>query len=201
MREDSNIQEVALLEPDFMGFIFYKGSKRFVGNDWIMPQFPSSIKKVGVFVNALKEDILYKAEKYGLDYIQLHGDESVEFCAELSEHYEIIKVFSVDGEFDLEETAKYKPYAAYFLFDTKGDNYGGTGSSFDWNILKDYNNETPVFLSGGIGLDNVEQLMDLNHVNICAIDVNSKFEISPGVKDVNKLRKLHNMLSYTREKK
>ena len=168
LKDPENIKQVAALKPDFMGFIFYDKSKRFVGEDFVMPLISPEIKKVGVFVNANASYIVDKIDEYKLDLIQLHGDEKPEFCEVLNHIVPIIKAFAVDETFDLKKTEPYKKKCSYFLFDTKTKEYGGSGKQFDWNLLEKYDNSVPFFLSGGI----------------YAVDVNSKFESNPGVKDV-----------------
>jgi phosphoribosylanthranilate isomerase len=192
MKYRDNILKVAALKPDYMGFIFYEKSLRFVCED--IPVLPNDIKKVGVFVDASIEKIKEMREKFNLNAVQLHGHESPEFCQKLrNEHIEIIKVFSVENEFDFSKLKVYEPHVSYFLFDTKGPNPGGNGYSFDWTILQNYNSNTPYFLSGGIGLEDIEAL---NHFQksaaaqqCYAIDVNSKFETKPAYKDSIKLKK------------
>lgn len=192
MKYRDNILKVAALKPDYMGFIFYEKSLRFMCED--IPVLPNDIKKVGVFVDASIEKIKEMREKFNLNAVQLHGHESPEFCQKLrNEHIEIIKVFSVENEFDFSKLKVYEPHVSYFLFDTKGPNPGGNGYSFDWTILQNYNSNTPYFLSGGIGLEDIEAL---NHFQksaaaqqCYAIDVNSKFETKPACKDSIKLKK------------
>ena len=185
---------VAKLVPDFMGFIFYARSKRFVGADFEMPEIPSSINKVGVFVNDEVSTILEKAKTYNLNYVQLHGDESPAFCKLISNKVKVIKAFGVDDFFDFSSTLEYENYCEYFLFDTKTQSYGGSGMKFNWNILSKYIGKKLFFLSGGIGLEEVVGFPKINS-KLFAIDVNSKFEISPGLKDINKLKILKNELS------
>ena len=192
MKYRDNILKVAALKPDYMGFIFYEKSLRFMCED--IPVLPNDIKKVGVFVDTSIEKIKEMREKFNLNAVQLHGHESPEFCQKLrNEHIEIIKVFSVENEFDFSKLKVYEPHVSYFLFDTKGPNPGGNGYSFDWTILQNYNSNTPYFLSGGIGLEDIEAL---NHFQksaaaqqCYAIDVNSKFETKPAYKDSIKLKK------------
>lgn len=199
MKHPQNIAAVAALNPDYLGFIFYEKSKRYVGQGHALalPALPNDIKKVGVFVNANLEYILSKVEKYGLDLVQLHGEETPEFCRAIGgkgsaicpTKTKIIKVFSIGQTFDFTQLEPYKPYCDYFLFDTKGKEKGGNGFAFNWDVLKDYDNEKPFFLSGGLSLENIEDVKKLSNLNIIAIDVNSGFEIEPGLKDVEKLKK------------
>lgn len=189
MKYPENITEVGSLLPDYMGFIFWEKSARYF--DGIIPDLPKSIKKVGVFVNQSQEEILSKISKYDLQAIQLHGHESVEFCQELKNKIdpkiELIKVFSADENFDFEAVKSYESVCDYFLFDTKGKLPGGNGTTFDWKILNQYNSTKPFFLSGGIGLEEIETIKEISKTNlpIYAIDVNSKFEIEAGLKDKN----------------
>jgi phosphoribosylanthranilate isomerase len=192
MKYPDNILEVGSLLPDYMGFIFWEKSARYF--DGVIPELPKSIKKVGVFVNETIELILAKAQKHDLQAIQLHGNESVEFCNELRENgnqvqIEIIKVFSVDDSFDFEVLKPFEAVCDYFLFDTKGKLPGGNGTTFDWKVLEKYPSSKPFFLSGGIGIEEIEAVHEISKTNLplYAIDVNSKFEIEPGLKNIEKL--------------
>jgi phosphoribosylanthranilate isomerase len=193
MRDPDNIMQVAALEPDYMGFIFYEESKRYaIGHisPELLEKLPKTIKKVGVFVNATTESIRYIVEEYKLDAVQLHGRESVKQCAEVKGMgVEVIKVFSVDDQFVFENALLYESCADYFLFDTRGKEYGGNGIPFDWELLKNYLSPKPYFLSGGLNLDNLQFIKKVKPVPF-GIDVNSGFEIEPGVKDVNNLKDL-----------
>ena len=195
MRNPENIRQVAALQPDFMGFIFYEGSKRFVG-DAISPsllaELPASIQKIGVFVNETTEAIKERVQTYGLDLVQLHGRETPRQCKELQEAgIKVIKAFSVDEAFSFENTLVYERYCEYFLFDTRGNNYGGNGTVFDWEILKGYIADKPYFLSGGLNLKNLESKeFDKLRPKPFAVDVNSGFEQEPGLKKVAELKQL-----------
>ena len=197
MRESTNISELLKLQPDYMGFIFYGKSKRDVADGLdveLLNAFPSSTKKVGVFVNAALDFVKEKVAKFGLDLVQLHGDEAPEYCADLkTSEVKVMKVFSVGKSFDFGELEPYKPYVDFFLFDTKGKERGGNGELFNWGLLNEYDGAIPYFLSGGIDLENIESLSDLK-VQPYAIDVNSKFEIEPGLKDVERLKELRNLI-------
>jgi phosphoribosylanthranilate isomerase len=197
MREPSNILEVSQLQPDYMGFIFYEKTPRYVGDDFFIPEdFPSSTKRVGVFVNESSEVILEKVADFKLDLVQLHGQESVTQCGELKgEGVGIIKVFSVDDDTDFEMTKAYSTVADYFLFDTKGKFFGGNARAFDWNILSRYDQKIPFFLSGGITPENVEGIRAFSSSNIRAIDVNSGVELRPALKDVEKIRAIKAILN------
>lgn len=197
MKYSENIQEIAALKPDYLGFIFWdKSSRKF---DLIeLPKLDSNIKKVGVFVDASIEDIQSKIKTFQLDVIQLHGNESVEFCANLKyANVEIIKAFSINNDFYFSQIKAYENVVDYFLFDTKGKLPGGNGTTFDWQVLENYNLQKPFFLSGGIGLTEIsktKEFLDSDLSNYCyAIDVNSLFETEPGLKnkiDLEKFKKL-----------
>ncbi len=189
MKYRDNIIEVAELNPDFMGFIFYPGSKRFVGEDFDMPVISPEIRKVGVFVDADATYIIDKVNRYKLDMIQLHGNEKPEFCEVLNHLVPVIKAFGVDEAFDLNTLEPYKNCCDYFLFDTKTSEHGGSGKQFDWTLLEQYDNSVPFFLSGGIGSEEIEKVK-ISKLKIFAIDVNSKFETEPGVKDVTKISEM-----------
>ena len=213
MRNAENISSLLALKPDFVGFIFYDKSKRFV-KDFPQIKFPSTIKKIGVFVNETIEEILIKVHTCELDGIQLHGHESVEYCKNISRalksnvgslraqsefcHIEIIKAFSVSDDFDFSTTDEYQEDCDYLLFDTKGKDYGGNGLKFNWEILKQYKGNTPYFLSGGIGLEDENELLSFlrrPESNRChVIDVNSRFEDSPGLKNIEKLKEFKSNL-------
>lgn len=197
-----NTLEVATLDPDYLGFIFWEPSKRYF--DGNIPKLPASIKKVGVFVDAPLEEIRKKVKEYSLQAVQLHGKESPEFCSDLKKStsdrskaleensLEIIKVFSIKDDFDFSNLAPYENVCDFFLFDTKGKLPGGNGFTFSWEVLKNYPSSKPYFLSGGIGLDEIEKIREFQQrpeSKYChAIDVNSKFESEPGLKDIDKLK-------------
>ncbi|MEA5405081.1 phosphoribosylanthranilate isomerase [Arcicella sp. DC2W] len=201
MRNSDNIKELLELGPDYMGFIFYEKSSRFVGEELdeeLLKSFPQSVKKVGVFVNATQAYILDKVKKYALDYVQLHGEEMPDFCRNLKfKGVNIIKAFSVDNQFNFGKLLNFKPYCDYFLFDTKGDLKGGNGITFDWSVLRRYDNDKPFFLAGGIDLDNAAQARELAGLKIHSLDVNSKFEIAPALKDIEKLSELMKIVKPT----
>jgi len=192
MKYPENIKELVNLPIDMMGLIFYEKTKRYAGN---LPanelrDVPANIQKVGVFVNASEEDIFEKIKEYDLQIVQLHGDESPDFCREIKKTgIKVIKSFSIEGIDDFEKLHLYEDTCDYFLFDTKTPLYGGSGNKFDWEILSSYNGQTPFILSGGIGLEDVESIKKLQNPKLYGIDLNSRFEISPGEKDIEKLRK------------
>ena len=196
MRDPENIREISTLQPDFMGFIFFPKSPRNVSDEITNEQLPANgVKKVGVFVNEVPDIVKEKAATYQLDLLQLHGNESPAYCEAMkNDGYSIIKVFSVGNEFNFANLEAYLPFVDYFLFDTKGKYYGGNGEVFNWEILNNYHLEKPFFLSGGIDEQNVEQIDKIKNPWLFAIDVNSKFEISPALKDVERVKKLKEKL-------
>lgn len=188
MRDSGNIADVSLLHPDFLGFIFYPNSPRYVGEDFSMPPLPPDIRRVGVFVNEGNAAILQKVKDHALDYVQLHGDESVDQCRELkASGVGVIKVFAVDEETDFSNTRPYRDVVDYFLFDTKGKLYGGNAVRFNWDVLSRYEQQVPFFLSGGITPDHVDEINRLKNMNLVAIDVNSGVEVRPGFKDPQRI--------------
>ena len=199
MRERENILHVGELLPDYMGFIFYPKSKRFVGEEFRIPdKLPTGIKRVGVFVNEATEKILTLAKRHKLDFIQLHGNEPVSQCAELRENnLGVIKVFSMNDTFDFLKIDPYKKVVNYFMFDTSSDSYGGTGKAFDWKLLNNYDQEIPFFLSGGLSTSNIDEAKRVASMNLHAFDVNSGVELSPGVKDIEKVMELNKRISST----
>lgn len=194
-----NTANVAALQPDYLGFIFWENSKRnYTGP---LEAIPHQIKKVGVFVDASISEIAEKVEKFNLIVVQLHGQESPEYCKALKEkikNIQLIKVFSIKDEFDFKFLEAYETLVDFYLFDTKGKLPGGNGYTFNWDVLKNYPSKKPYFLSGGIGLEEITQLQSFLKIpasKYChAIDVNSKFEIEPGLKDINLLQALKEKL-------
>ncbi len=184
------LQQLDGLDIDFAGLIFYKDSPRYVGDKIAKEDLKNSdfdLKKVGVFVNAEYDEIMQVVEDYGLDVVQLHGDESPELCEELSEDVEVIKAFKVkDSKVSIDElVADYDEVCDYYLFDTaSSDVEGGSGKQFDWKILSKSKIEKPFFLSGGIGVDDVAKVKAFKHPDYYAVDINSKVEKEPGVKDM-----------------
>ncbi|WP_247672613.1 phosphoribosylanthranilate isomerase [Aquimarina sp. MMG016] len=208
MKYQENIEAIAALQPDYLGFIFYEKSPRNFEND--IPKIPDSIKKVGVFVDASIDFVVEKIKKYNFKAVQLHGNETPGFCIELkailhrhTEPVEVWKVFSIKDEFDFEILKPYEDIVDYFLFDTKGKAKGGNGFTFDWSVLKNYNSTTSFILSGGIGLQEIESILSFwrrpESKYLHAIDVNSKFEIEPGLKNINDLSTFKKLLNNMRE--
>lgn len=193
MREADNIRAVEQLGIDMMGFIFYPKSPRCVCE---LPAYmPHSAKRVGVFVNEDKKEIEMLADRFGLQYIQLHGNESPEYCRSLhATGLRLIKAFPIATRKDMEGTEAYEPYCDYFLFDTRCPQHGGSGNQFDWSLLNNYKGHTPFLLSGGINAHSAAALKEIKHPRLAGFDLNSRFELKPGVKDVeriNRFLKLH----------
>ena len=190
LKFESNILDLSKLEPDYMGFIFWEKSKRLVtGSSPNLSQ--TKIKKTGVFVNADFEKIKDKVHVHKLEAIQLHGQESPEFCKKIKNlGVEIIKTFSIDENFNFNILEKYKLCSDYFLFDTKGKYPGGNGISFDWEILRNYNYEKKFFLSGGIGFESIDAIKKIKnlHLPLFCIDINSRFELNPGKKNIELIK-------------
>jgi phosphoribosylanthranilate isomerase len=203
MKFPENIQEIALLQPDFLGFIFYENSVRNYTENTVVT-LPDSIKKVGVFVNERQDKIIQFIQKHHLNYIQLHGNETESYYLELINQLnhnqlntKIIKAFSVDDSFDIQRLTNFQ-IVDYFLFDTKGKLPGGNGTKFNWQILDNYHLEKPYFLSGGIGLEDVESIQEFLKTpasKYCfALDVNSQFELEPGLKNKEQLQQFKTQL-------
>lgn len=196
-----NIAEVAELQPDYLGFIFYEKSPRYFDGE--IPALPVGIKKVGVFVDEKISKVIELTNKHSLDFIQLHGNESKEYVLDLQWYLVfsdtlVWKAFSIDDDFDFSQLSIFENKVDKFLFDTKGKEKGGNGYTFNWEILKRYPLKKSFILSGGIGLEEIDSLKELlkTDLPIHAIDVNSKFEIEPGMKDVSKLKKFIDGLNH-----
>lgn len=175
------------LPVDYLGLIFVKESPRCFEESTTVAD--TLADKVGVFVNAQFEEITAKINHYGLKAVQLHGDESPEMCQELRGHCTVFKVISIFTEKDFEQTKQYESAVDYFLFDTGGSKRGGNGTQFDWNWLKNYTGSQPFFVSGGIGPSDIERLRWLHHPQFSGIDLNSKFETKPGIKNFPMIKK------------
>jgi len=193
MRSASNIKSLVEEPIDFIGFIFYPKSLRYVkdlDND-IINSIPDTVSKVGVFVNEMPSRVLLYIKQYGLNYVQLHGDEDAHYCQFIkrkSPDVKVIKSFNISNKGDLKITEDYKNSCDYFLFDTKSADYGGSGMKFDWSVLDAYTDDTPFFLSGGISLDDVDRIKEFTHTQLYALDINSKFETEPGIKDIELIK-------------
>ena len=190
MRDVDNIIQAGMAGMDWMGMIFWQKSARYVDNPDTAKAIPEGVKKVGVFVNELPENIVEKADKYNLDIIQLHGSEEVDTIRELRLRLHdkvFVKAISVSQTEDIRLAEMYDKEVDYLLFDTKCKSVGGSGRQFEWSILQNYKGDTPFLLSGGIGPDDAENVKAFKHPMMAGIDLNSKFELSPGLKDVEKL--------------
>ena len=185
MREEQNISDLEKLDIDWVGMIFWPGSKRYVGSP--PGRLPQRLKKVGVFVDASLDDIRQHVSDYQLDIIQLHGHETPAFLEALKP-LTLIKAFNIADASDLEKTKVYEGIADYFLFDTKGKIVGGNGEKFDWTVLTAYEGATPFLLSGGIGPDDAQKAKQFHHQKCIGIDLNSRFESAPGLKDIDQLQ-------------
>ena len=195
MKFAANIAAVAGLKPDYLGFIFYDKSPRYISDvsAELIKYVPSEIKTVGVFVDEDLEIVKKKINLYQLKAVQLHGSEAPEYCAELKTNFnnlEVIKAFGLDEDFDFSILDPYENEVDFFLFDTKTKAHGGSGKTFDWEILNNYTLDEPYFLSGGIDLEHVDAVLGINDERLYALDINSRFEIEPGVKDVEKIKEL-----------
>jgi phosphoribosylanthranilate isomerase len=180
-----NIRKVAALDVDMLGYIFYPGSSRVMKNNSI-----PSVNKVstGVFVNESAEKIIETADKYSLDVIQLHGNESPQLCSYIRRRCRVIKSFGVNENFDFKKLKEYEDSCDLFLFDTATENHGGSGKTFSWTLLRKYEMNKPYILSGGIASDMAGLIKEFSDDRLYAIDLNSRFEKSPGIKDINKLK-------------
>ena len=199
MRDPGNIEALTALAPDYMGFIFYGKSKRFAGDmdSALLQSIPASIKTTGVFVDESKVEVLRIADQYQLKALQLHGSEPPETCAYIKSelpNIELIKAFGVNDSFNFDLLNRYQDVVDYFLFDTQTTEHGGSGKTFNWAVLKQYKLNVPYFLSGGIGLDHIKQLQEIVDPRLYAVDVNSRFEISPALKHIDQLITFKNQL-------
>ena len=192
MKYLDNIREVIKYRPDYLGFIFYRGSPRYAGDNMeelSKMNIPPAIKKTGVFVNESTKRIKQIASSVSLDMIQLHGKEPVTDCIELKKSgLKITKVFSVGEDFDFSLMEPYAGHVDYFLFDTKGKYHGGNSIPFDWEIIEKYPYNIPFFLGGGIGLENIDLVKQIKNPYLYALDANSRLETSPGLKDPEKMK-------------
>ncbi|HEY2583925.1 MAG TPA: phosphoribosylanthranilate isomerase [Mucilaginibacter sp.] len=196
LKDPENIKAVSALGPNYMGFIFYGRSPRFVNKDSLesLKNIPDSIFKTAVFVNETAERINKLIDQHNFDTIQLHGDETAEFCNLFKNKVTVIKAFGLNNDFNFEQLTAYKNKVDFFLFDTKTEIHGGSGKMFDWSILNKYNLDVPFFLSGGLSLDNMEEIRNINHPQFYGVDLNSKFETEPGIKNIEKLEKAFDII-------
>ncbi|MHB1146427.1 MAG: phosphoribosylanthranilate isomerase [Lutibacter sp.] len=194
MRDKENISKLMTLKPDYIGFIFYAQSKRVI-TDFPQIEIPSSVKKVGVFVNENIEEIEEIVKKHQLDFVQLHGDETPDYCEKLSvKKIKIIKAFSVDENFDFIAILPFEKHVSLFLFDTKGKNYGGNGIKFNWELLQNYKGKMPFLLSGGISKNDAAEIKKFRHPTFLGIDINSGFELESGLKNIKEIKEFKNRL-------
>ena len=189
------LKELDELDIDYAGMIFYERSPRYVLNKLKsrdVQNLKLSIKKVGIFVNASEEDIMSQIELYGLDIVQLHGDETPSFCKHVSEHVTVIKAFRINTKNEQNIDWMIKPYEEFcdfYLFDTgSSGKYGGSGEKFSWEVLNNNKIDKPFFLSGGIGIEDVEKVRSFQHTFFHAVDINSRFESEPGIKDMKQIK-------------
>ena len=192
MREPMNIEQVAQLGVDMMGFIFYPKSPRYVSQAVDRSDSDRKVCRVGVFVNDSIPDMVDRIHSFSLNAVQLHGGESREVCEQLREangEIKIIKAISVSDAGDIQKYKEYVGAVDYFLFDTKCKTVGGSGQQFDWQVLDEYDGDVPFLLSGGIGRVEVSRVNSFHHPNCVGIDLNSRFEIEPGGMDAEKRRK------------
>ena len=187
MTEAENIRQVEELGVDLIGFIFYPYSPRCVCE---LPAYlPLRAGRVGVFVNEHKENVLMYADRFGLEYVQLHGNETPDYCHAIQNSgLHVIKTFSIATGKDLAAISSYEGLCNYYLFDTKCPQFGGSGNQFDWSLLQRYRGTTPFLLSGGLNLYSAKAIRQFRHPRFAGIDLNSRFEIRPGVKDVERIR-------------
>lgn len=189
MKFTENRELVEKLSVDFLGFIFYPPSKRYVGENPDSGLFHSNKPRVGVFVDENAFEILGLAKNLGLEWIQLHGKENPQTCQLLkNQGLKIIKAFQINEKFNFSATSSFNNVADYFLFDTKTKIPGGSGKKFNWDILERYSGEIPFLLSGGIGPDDAETIRQINHPQFAGVDLNSGFEDEPGIKNIDKLK-------------
>ena len=200
MKEPDNIAGVLALQPDYMGFIFYPRSKRYVADlpAAVLEQIPAGIKATAVFVDEDLDTVIRMAKTYKVAALQLHGSESQDYCLQIKQALpgtEVIKAFGVDSRFEFSMLSAYIKVVDYFLFDTQTEGHGGSGKVFDWSLLDRYTGDKPYFLSGGIGLEQAEALKDIDDPRLYAVDINSRFELEPGLKDLERLKEFKKIVS------
>lgn len=188
LKKKENIAQLELDKIDMLGFIFYNKSPRYLGPGERSILADIEHSKVGVFVNEDMNQVIEIAQQCQLDYVQLHGSESPAYCDQIAQIIPYFKAFSVDNNFDFDQIEEYNS-AELLVLDAKGDSYGGNGVKYDWNLIEKYKGKTPFLVSGGIGPDDVEAIKSFNHPSFAGIDINSGFEIKPGLKDTNLVNK------------
>jgi phosphoribosylanthranilate isomerase len=196
LKMPENIKAIAGLTPDYMGFICYGASPRFIAelDETDLTTISETIYKTGVFVNESAERIDELIERYNFDAIQLHGNEGPEFCGSFKNKVIVIKAFGIDENFEFDQLNQFAGSVDYFLFDTKTEKHGGSGQAFDWSVLDKYQLEIPFFLSGGLSLENLAEIKKIKHPQFYGVDLNSRFEVEPGLKDIVKLKKAFEIL-------
>lgn len=197
MKQPQNITDVLSLHPQMMGFIFYPKSPRFADNitlNAVKNLAFGNTQKVGVFVDETTQTITQIAQQWGLNILQLHGNETPEFTQQLRKNYTVIKALGIETANDLQQIARFKNHCDYILLDKKSPQHGGTGKVFDWQLLNNQDFDVPIILSGGVSLDNVMQINNINCPNLVGIDVNSCFETHPALKNLTKLQTLFGLI-------
>jgi len=198
LRDIENVTDVAGTFPDFMGFIFYQGSPRFVGKEVsnsLFNDIPPEIIKTGVFVNEITSKVRKAVDRFKLDAVQFHGSESADYCRHfMLEGLITIKAFGIEPGFEFKILNSYMNSCDYFLFDTITKTYGGSGKKFDWSILGEYELDKPFFISGGISFEEIREVLNLKHNALFGVDINSRFELSPGIKDAELIRSFINKI-------
>jgi len=196
LKHPDNIKAISALSPDYMGFICYAPSPRYASDlqAETLAFLPESIYKTAVFVNEDAETITKLMDTYHFDAIQLHGNEDPDFCNTFRNEVTVIKAFGIDKDFDFGQLEEFGGHVDFFLFDTKTDKHGGSGKSFDWSLLNKYKLDVPFFLSGGLSPENLEEVKLIDHPQFYGVDLNSRFEIEPGLKDIDKLEKAFELL-------
>ncbi len=194
MKENQNIAELVKVHPDFVGLIFHEKSPRNISYETLV-NVPEGIEKVGVFVNETEGFILDRIERFNFKYVQLHGKESPHFCKKVKQlNRKIIKAFNVHENFDFSVLKFYEPYCDYFLFDAFGEKAGGNGITFNWDLLNNYKGNTPFFLSGGIKPAIINDIKQFSHPQFAGIDINSGFELEPGLKNIDLIQQFKDEL-------
>jgi phosphoribosylanthranilate isomerase len=203
MVDPLNLKEVAESEPDFLGLIYYHGSPRYISKETepdLLENFPQGIKRAGVFLNENISEVLKISKRATLDLIQLHGNESPEYCSRLTASgYSVIKVFNIENGFNFETLTRYLRVCDFFLFDTKSNKQGGSGRKFNWHKLEEYSLDKPFFLSGGIGPEDAGLVKSIRNKGLYGVDINSRFETVTGIKDADLVRTFIEEIKFDRK--
>jgi phosphoribosylanthranilate isomerase len=196
MKHPENIEALARLKPDYMGFICYNLSPRYIADlpAEVLDTVPESITKTAVFVNEGADKINALVNQFGFNAVQLHGSESPAFCNALRERVTVFKAFGVDDDFDFAQLNDYVGQVDYFMFDTKTTGHGGSGKTFNWEILNNYKLDVPFFICGGLSPENIATVKEIKHPAFYGVDLNSRFETEPGLKNIDQLREAFNIL-------